>query len=154
MLQEINEFLSTFADLNSGYGVSNDYSFSEIGVCALHEIGGAVKRHLKLKENDIVNIVLLEHWEEQIFTENPLFPQDSDGEKRWFQIVPAHIALNGLSAKAYLVHWLNVFFGSDRLKVFRLQVNTEDYYACAYEEYVLYNENKSALYDLSFQVHD
>lgn len=61
MLQEINEFLSTFADLNSGYGVSNDYSFSEIGVCALHEIGGAVKRHLKLKENDIVNIVLLEH---------------------------------------------------------------------------------------------
>ena len=153
-MQEINDFLKAFANSNSGYGVSNYYSYSKIETCTRNEIKSVMKRYLKLKENDSVDIVLLEHWEDQLFLENPLFPQCPDSEECWLGITPANINLNGLSAKQYLINLLNRFFSFDKFKVFLLQVNTDDYYACSYEEYLFYNDLDSTLYYLSFQVHD
>lgn len=153
-MKEINDFLEAFANSNSGYEVSNYYSFSTIETCAPSEIKSAIKRHLKLKENDTVDITELKHWEDQLFLENPLFPQCPDSEECWFGITPENINLNGLSAKQNLINLVNCFFKFDKYKVFLLLVNTASYYACLYEEYLFYNYNDSTLYFLSFQVHD
>ena len=153
-MQEINSFLTAFATLNAGYGVSNDYDFSAIGVCDLNEIKSVTQRHLKLEKHDSIHIFQLENWEEQLFVENALLPLCPNSENFWFGIVPKNIMLNGLSPKQYFIHLLRRFFNHDEFMAFRLQVETENYYACCWEEYLFYNRSNTTLYYLSYQVHD
>lgn len=101
-MQEINSFLTAFATLNAGYGVSNDYDFSAIGVCDLNEIKSVTQRHLKLEKHDSIHIFQLENWEEQLFVENALLPLCPNSENFWFGIVPKNIMLNGCPQNSIL----------------------------------------------------
>ena len=117
-MQEINSFLTAFATLNAGYGVSNDYDFSAIGVCDLNEIKSVTQRHLKL-ENMILFIYF--NWKigrNSYLLKNALLPLCPNSENFWFGIVPKNIMLNGLSPKQYFIHLLRRFFNHDEFMVF------------------------------------
>ncbi len=111
-MQEINSFLTAFATLNAGYGVSNDYDFSAIGVCDLNEIKSVTQRHLKLEKHDSIHIfnwkigrnsyLLKMHFSRCVLTV----------KISGLELCLKNIMLNGLSPKQYFYPFITSFLQS------------------------------------------
>ncbi|MGG0238067.1 hypothetical protein [Bacillus rhizoplanae] len=146
-MEMINKILSDFAKVNAGQQVSNYYELILLSENKQEGIYELAKKATHATNNDTIELIQLKEWEKDF-----LICQYPDGEAAWFGTIPHGYDLNGLTSKEYIIEQLLNEFEQEIEEVYWVKLDTENYYACCYEEYMF--KTNRGIYFFSMQVHD
>ncbi|WP_040207108.1 hypothetical protein, partial [Neobacillus jeddahensis] len=101
---------------------------------------------MKLSSGDQVKLTKLNEWQTDLLTEFP------DSETYWFGKIPKDYELHDQSPKELLIQNIIKEINGNPDEVYLVEVNSNRYYTCSSEEYIL--KATHGIFLLSLQVHD